>query len=208
MPQPLASLSPSLVDQLVHLDPLFGTILEAHGPAPDWRRPAGFTSLLHIILEQQVSLESAQAAFDRLQARLGTISPPALLSLSDEELRACAFSRQKTRYARELARALISGQLELEKLGDGEEAQVRAQLCAIKGIGQWTADVYLIFCLDYPDIFPVGDIAAINSVKELTGLVDKEAVVRRSQNWRPLRTAATKMLWHSYLCRRGRTYGQ
>ncbi len=208
MPTPPSYLSQSVIDQLITLDPLFLSIVDQYGPAPNWRRPEGFTSLLHIILEQQVSLESAQAAFDRLQARLGQIEPEAVLQLSDEELRACYFSRQKTRYARALAQALVEGQLDLKVLSKLEEAQVREQLCAIKGIGQWTADVYLIFCLDYPDIFPAGDIAAVNSVKELTGLKDKEAVVERSQQWRPYRTAATKLLWHSYLRRRGRAYGE
>ncbi len=195
----------SIVDQLIQLDPVFAPIAEQHGPAPDWQRPSGFPALLHIILEQQVSLESAQAAYDKLQNHLPEINPEAILGMSEEDLRACYFSRQKSRYARTLAQAIVSGDLDLAGLAHLEEPEVRAQLCAITGIGNWTADIYLIFCLQHPDIFPIGDIAAVNSLKELTGLKSREAVLERSLQWQPLRSAATKMLWHSYLKRRGRS---
>lgn len=194
-----------IIQELCQRDEIFQTIYDRYGIAPDWSRPSGFSTLIHIILEQQVSLESAQAAYNKLATKLGQITPTKLLQLSDDELRACYFSRQKTSYARALSQAILQGDLDLTELEKLPAATIREQLIAIKGIGNWTIDIYLIFCLKSPDIFPPGDIAAINSTKELTGLKSKDAVVKRSEMWQPYRSYATKMLWHSYLCKRGRT---
>ena len=200
----MSFLSSHTLAQLFELDPIFQGIAQRYGPAPDWQRPPGFASLLHIILEQQVSLESAQAAYNKLEEQIGHPSPEALLGLSDETLRACYFSRQKSRYSKALAQAILDDQLQLDTLHLLEEAQIREQLEANTGIGQWTSDIYLIFCLGHPDIFPIGDIAAVNAVRELCGVKEKEAVWEKSLQWQPMRRAATKMLWHDYLCKRGR----
>ena len=186
-------------------DAIFSQILDLYGEPPNWQRLPGFETLCRIILEQQVSLESARAAYLQLQNRLDDWSPQAILDLSDAEMRTCYVSRQKNRYLKALARALLNGELDLEALPQLDEAAVRRELTKIVGIGPWTAEMYLIFCLEAPDIFPPGDIAAVNTVKELKQVHTKEEVTAVAANWAPYRTAATFTLWHYYLCKRGRS---
>lgn len=167
-----------------------------------WTRPNTFESLIHIILEQQVSLASALAALNKLKERLKKLSPQALLTLSDEELKACYFSRQKTIYARELAQALQSKKISLRQFEQMEDEEIRTQLVAIKGIGNWTVDIYLMFVLQRADIFPPGDLAAMNAlrqVKKLNKEADREKIVKVAAKWGPYRTVATMTLWHYYL---------
>lgn len=192
------------VKELYAIDPMFSEIEGRYGLPPDWSRPEGFETLCRIILEQQVSLESAYSAYRKLGEALGEFRPGRLLELPDELMRACYVSRQKTRYLRALSKAVLEGSLDLENLRQKPEEEARTDLTAIVGIGQWTSDVYLMFCLQSPDIFPPGDIAAVNSTKLLKGLEDKESVVNASEQWSPFRTAATFFLWHDYLSRRGR----
>jgi DNA-3-methyladenine glycosylase II len=167
-----------------------------------WTRPASFATLIHIILEQQVSLASALAAFNKLKQKIGDITPGKLLKLSDEEMRACYFSRQKMVYARHLAEAIISKKLQLKKLSASPDEEIRFALKQVKGIGDWTADVYLIFALQRPDIFPIGDLAMVNAMKEVKQLpkqTTKEDLLQIAESWRPYRTIAAMLLWHHYL---------
>lgn len=190
--------------QLIQLDRIFDVIHNKYGPPPDWQRPQGFISLCRIILEQQVSLASAKAHFDKLDAYLPSFTPDQILSLSDEEMRHCQISRQKTRYLKALSMAILDRQLDLQSLSDRNEEEIRAQLTRIPGIGMWTSDIYLMFCLQSKDIFPLGDVAIISASKTLTGLTQKEDIADRSLSWRPLRTLASFYLWHFYLRTRHR----
>lgn len=187
---------------LARKDPHLKAILQQYGHPPMWRRPASFTSLIHIILEQQVSLASAKAALNRLKEKLGHITPEKLLLLSDAELRACYFSRQKTVYARCLAEAIAAKKLQLKKLARLPDEAVRSELKKIKGIGDWTADIYLLFVLQRSDIFPTGDLAMMNALKDIKQLPEhssKEAIIALAETWRPHRSLATMMLWHHYI---------
>jgi DNA-3-methyladenine glycosylase II len=171
-----------------------------------WSRPATFQSLILTILEQQVSLASAYAAFKKLREKIGTVTPVKLLALSDEELRACYFSRQKIVYARELANAIQEKRLQLKKLSAAPDEHIRTELKKIKGIGDWTVDVYLMHALQRTDLFPLGDIALVNSLKEVKGLhphVTKEEMLQIAEAWRPYRTVAAMILWHAYIIKRG-----
>ena len=192
------------IHTLIGLDELFGEIYTSRGAPPDWQRPEGFESLVHIILEQQVSLQSAKAHFDKLKAFLPEFTPAAIIKLSDHEMRQCQVSRQKTIYLRELSSAILSGTINLRNLRNLPEAEVRQQLKSIKGIGDWTADIYLMFCLNSLDIIPLGDIAVVNTMKELLDIHTKEEMEIYTQKWKPYRSVATYFLWHYYLEKRGR----
>lgn len=185
---------------------IINNIHKMYGKPPSISRPEGFETLVKIILEQQLSLASAKAHFDKLQAYVKTITPISILELSPTELRACQLSRQKARYVIALARAIVDQELNLEDLSHATEAEVRAQLTAIKGIGDWTAEVYLMFSLQAKDIFPLGDIAIINTMKELTMISSKQAALDRAAAWRPLRSLASYYLWHYYLKKRNREW--
>ncbi len=193
------------IKRLIKKDKTFGLIQERYGLPPNWSRPQGFDALAKIILEQQVSLASANAHFSKLKHAVGDFIPANLLQLTDAEMRDCQISRQKTRYLRELSKAVLSNQLQLEALPKLPEAEIRQQLTAIKGIGHWTTDVYLLFCLQQKDVFPIGDIAIVNTVKELYNLHEREQMLDLAESWRPLRSLATYFLWHYYLSKRKRT---
>jgi len=179
------------------------TIIRAHGYPPMWNRPNTFETLVHIILEQQVSLASALAALNKLRSKLGSpVTPEGLLLLTDEELKTCYFSRQKTAYTRHLAKALQSGELDLAALETLPDDEVRTRLTALKGIGDWTVDVYLIFVLQRADIFPLGDLAAVNALKRIKKIskdTSRDQLLTMIGNWKPHRTIATMLLWHYYL---------
>ena len=196
-----------LCDGLASADADLALVTRTYGYPPMWNRPNTFDSLIHIILEQQVSLASALAALEKLRARLGTVTPEGLLALSDEELRACYFSRQKTGYARHLAQALHTGALDLAALEKMPDAEVREALVKLKGIGDWTVDIYLIFVLQRTDVFPPGDLAAVNALKRLKKLPKEtpcEELLTHTEAWRPHRSIATMLLWHYYLSHRVR----
>ena len=196
------------VRELADRDADLAAIVERYGPPPLWDRRPGFPTLLHIVLEQQVSLASARAAFDRLLDATDPLTPAAFLALSDDELLRIGFSRQKARYGRAIALALEDGSLDLDGLGDRPDADVVAVLESMPGIGPWTSSIYLLMVLGRPDVWPVADIALAESVRvvkrlelrpgpdEMTGIGD---------SWRPLRSVAARLLWHDYLARRGRT---
>ena len=192
----------TICDKLAANDPDLAAIIKAYGYPPFWSRPNTFETLVHIILEQQVSLASALSALNKLKERLQELTPARLLLLTDEEMKACYCSRQKTSYIKYLAEALLSGQLNLTELENMPDDEVRAKLVALKGIGNWTADVYLMFVLQHSDIFPVGDLAAVNAmkrVKKLPADTTKEQMIALATQWQPYRTIATMLLWHFYL---------
>lgn len=191
-----------LCDELSAKHPDLAAIIKEHNYPPMWTRANTFETLVHIILEQQVSLASALAALNKLRERLGVISPDAFLVLTDEELKSCYFSRQKTIYTRGLANELVSGKLDLSSFEQMSDQDVRTRLVQLKGIGNWTVDVYLMFVLQRTDVFPVGDIAAVNALKRIKNLgkeTDREEVLRVAALWEPYRSIATMILWHHYL---------
>lgn len=181
-------------------------IIDTHGHPPMWTRPASFQTLVLTILEQQVSLASAYAAFKKLRQKTGFVTPAKILAMTDQELRACYFSRQKTVYVRELAKAITTRQLNLKSLHSKPEDEIRHELKKIKGIGDWTVDVYLMHALQRTDLFPLGDIALVNSLKEVKRLSQhstKEEMLAIAEAWRPYRTIASMILWHAYIRKRG-----
>jgi len=195
------------VEVLASRDPDLAGIVARFGPPPLWQRAPGFPTLLHIVLEQQVSLASARAAFDRLTAVADPLTPARFLELSDAALLEIGFSRQKARYGRELATAIESGALDLDGLAHLDDDTVHARLQAIPGIGPWTSTVYLLMVLGRPDVWPAGDIAlaaAVAEVKSLPGRPDAIEMGRLGEAWRPLRSVAARLFWHDYLSRRGR----
>lgn len=193
------------INQLLAQDTIFLEIHELYGPPPIWVRPEGFISLSKIILEQQVSLASANAHFEKLNQYVSEFTPQTISQLSDEELRSCQISRQKSKYLKELSFAILNGILDLDRLHRLEEVDVRKQLTAIKGIGNWSADVYLMFCMQAKDIFPIGDIAVVNTMRELTEAKNQDEMLTLAESWRPLRSLATCYLWHYYLKKRNRS---
>ena len=195
-----------ICNKLCRIDKELKSIIRQYGYPPMWTRPATFQTLILTILEQQVSLASAYAAFKKLKERIGYVTPPKILSLTDEELRACYFSRQKIVYARELAKAIQSKQLRLKLFSQANEDEIRIELKKIKGIGDWTVDVYLMHALQRSDLFPLGDIALVNSLKEvkkLNGQTTKDDMMAIAESCRPYRTIASMILWHSYIQKRG-----
>ena len=183
-------------------------IVERFGTPPLWDRRPGFATLLHIILEQQVSLSSAQAAFDRLRVAADPLTPARFLALTDEELLAIGFSRQKARYGRALASAVETGALDLDGLEWLDDAAVDAALQALPGIGPWTSTIYLLMVLGRPDVWPVGDIALATSVGEVKGLGRRPDAAEMhviGEAWRPFRSVAARLFWLDYLGRRGRS---
>ena len=185
-------------------DPHLRVVHESYGVPPLWDREPGFSTLLQIILEQQVSLASAKACFDKLTAWLGNVTPEGLLSMSDAELKAVGFSRQKTAYARHLSEALLEKRLQLDRLHLLSDAQVKERLIKLKGIGEWTSDIYLLMALLRPDVMPKGDIALHSAWHRLSGeskpSSDEFLVI--AERWKPFRSVAARLLWHFYLSTR------
>ncbi len=189
---------------LIKTDNIIADIYSQYNSLPNWSRPPGFVTLSKLILEQQVSLASANAHFLKLNSYIKEFTPDEILKLTDEEMRNCQISRQKSKYLRELSAAILNNHIDLERLSDLNEVDIRKQLTNIKGIGTWTTDVYLMFGLQAKDIFPIGDIAIVNTMKELTGPKTKEEIISFAKRWKPLRSLATYFLWHYYLEKRKR----
>lgn len=190
------------VEVLACRDPHLAAIVAAHGSPPLWQRPPGFATLLAIILEQQVSLASAQAAFRRLRAMANPLTPATLLALDEGTLRAIGFSRQKTAYARELAQALLTKRLDLEALNNLDDDEALRALTQVKGIGRWTATVYLLEALLRPDVWPADDLAlarAVQSALSLSRRPSPAELERLAEPWRPWRAVAARLFWHAYL---------
>ena len=197
----------SAVTELCSADADLAAIVEQHGIPEFWAREPGFPTLVLLILEQQVSLASARAAYDRLVTRLGGLTPGGVLDSTDEELRADGFSRQKNRYARALAAAITDGALDLDAVATLDDADVRTALVALPGIGPWTAEVYLLSAVRRPDTWPAGDIALQEGARRAKGLElrpSPEELEAIGETWRPHRATAARLLWHLYLSENGR----
>ncbi len=183
-------------------DPDLAQIIRKVGEPPMWTRKPGFPTLIHIILEQQVSLASALAAFNRLVSAASPLTPSRFLEFDDSSLKTIGFSRQKTLYTRLLADSIIRGHLDLDALHTMDDTTARSALLQIKGIGPWTADIYLLMALRRPDIWPSGDLAlavAVQKVKRLRKRPSLDRLNALSQAWQPWRAVAARMLWHYYL---------
>ena len=192
-------------EKLAAADSDLAFIFQTYGTPPLWQRAPDFATLIHIILEQQVSLASALSAFNKLKEKLGTISPAGVLNLSDEEMKAAYFSRQKTVYARELARAILEGNLDLKALENLPDEDAKQALKKIKGIGDWTADIYLLMAMLRADVMPKGDLAlhvAWKRLKRLEHAPSSDEFQQIAEKWKPLRAAAARLLWHFYLSER------
>ena len=187
---------------LSHRDADLRSVVKQFGAPPMWARESGFSTLLHIILEQQVSLASARAAHNKLLELASPLTPQRFLKLDDATLKAVGFSRQKSVYGRELARSIVEGLLDLDALGSMDDAAVRSELVKIKGVGRWTADIYLLMVLRRPDIWPTGDLAlavAAQKVKRLRSRPTPDELDEISAPWKPWRAVAARILWHYYL---------
>ena len=190
------------LQELAECDSDLAQIYWTLGAPPMWQREPGFATLIHIILEQQVSLASAKAAFDKLLAITSPLTPEGFLALDDLTLREAGFSRQKMKYGRLLAEAINNGALDLESLEALPDEEVKKRLTNIKGIGPWTADVYLLMVLGRPDRWPVGDLALQVAAQQIKGLATRpkaDELERIGEAWRPWRAVAARLLWHFYL---------
>lgn len=192
------------IGKLKHKDKTISLAIEKYGIPPNWKREPGFVSLCRIILEQQVSLESANAHFNKLNDYLKSFSPGEISKLTCEEMRECQISRQKSSYLRALANAVLDRHLNLDDLADMDDAAVRENLMAIKGVGKWTSDIYLMFCLQRKDIFPLEDIAVAKTVKELYRIESREDILKVSEKWIPIRSLGSYCMWNYYLKSRNR----
>ena len=192
---------------LAERDDALSRVLQDHGYPALWNRTPGFSTMVHIILEQQVSLASANATFHRLEFRLaGDVTPKRFLELQEVDLQELGFTRQKIRYTRLLAEEVVTGRFEFESLTQLPDEAVRESLTKHKGIGNWTADIYLSECLLRCDILPKGDIGVQEAFRTLMGLEKRptdEELFAMTEHWRPWRSVATRMLWLFYLNRKG-----
>lgn len=202
--KPLNKRSLALACRELASDPNLRIVHATYGVPPLWDREPGFATLLRIILEQQVSLASAKACFEKLAARVGNVTPNGILSLSDAELKTVGFSRQKTLYARHLSEAVLEQRLDIDRLHLRPDAEVKEELIKLKGIGEWTSDIYLLMALLRPDVMPKGDIALHAAWHRLSGepkpSSDEFLVI--AERWKPYRSVAARLLWHFYLSER------
>jgi DNA-3-methyladenine glycosylase II len=186
--------------------PHLAIVYAKYGPPPLWDREPGFATLLQIILEQQVSLASAKACYDKLCRRVKKVTPQSLLRSTDAELRADGFSRQKNTYGRHLAEAVLENRIDFENLNDLPDAEVKSELVKLKGIGEWTSDIYLLMAMLRPDVMPRGDVALHTAWHKLSGeprpTSDEFLVI--AERWKPYRSVAARLLWHFYLSERRR----
>jgi DNA-3-methyladenine glycosylase II len=177
-------------------------IFQRFGKPPLWAREPGFATLVHIILEQQVSVASAKSAFDKLVKYVEILTPESFIELNDAELKTVGFSRQKTGYARGLAEAILNQEIDLKSLESLPDELVKTELKKLKGIGDWTSDIYLLMALSRPDVMPKGDLAlhvAWQKLKnrELRPTSDEFLLI--AEKWKPFRAVAARLLWHFYL---------
>jgi DNA-3-methyladenine glycosylase II len=197
--------SKTLLEAAHHLaarDETLAQILATHGPPPMWRRPTGFPTLVHIILEQQVSLKSAKAMLLRLQSAIDPFTPNRFVELGEPHFRRLGVTRQKSAYLLHLSHSILNGELGLTKLSRLTDDEVKHRLTQIKGIGSWSADVYLLMALRRGDIWPAGDLALAVAAQELLRLEKRptpDELERIAERWRPYRAVAARMLWQHYL---------
>ncbi len=191
--------------ELARRDADLARVVRTFGPPPLWARPAGFATLVRIILEQQVSLASAKSVYARCERSLGQVTPERVQARGVRALQAAGFTRQKASYAVGLAEEVLSGALDLRALSRMESRDARARLLAVRGLGPWSVDVYLLMALRAPDVWPPGDVAladAMHRVKGLRARPSSERQERIARAWAPWRSAAARILWHHYLSSR------
>ena len=188
--------------ELAARDKTLARILSTHGDPPLWRRAPGFATLVHIILEQQVSLKSAKSMLLRLEAAIQPFTPLRFMELGDTYLRGLGVTRQKSAYLLDLSASIVNGQLSFGKLARMSDDEARVTLTRVKGIGSWSADVYLLMAMRRADIWPAGDLALAVAMQDLYGLSSRpapEELERMAEKWRPHRAVAARMLWQHYL---------
>lgn len=193
------------IEFLISKDSIIRMIYEKYGTPPNWQQKPGFETLSKIILGQQLSLESAAAHYKKLKSFLIDFTPENVLKLSDSEMRSCFISRQKTAYLRALAVSVLQKELVFDDLKKFEPIQTKQKLMFVKGIGEWTADVYRMFCLQHKNVFLKGDIAILNTVKELYGLSQSHEIAMLSERWNPFNSLGCYFIWHFYLSKRGKS---
>jgi DNA-3-methyladenine glycosylase II len=186
-------------------DETLAGIFTRHGPPPLWRRATGFATLVHIILEQQVSLRSGKAMFDRLSASVDPFSPEQFVFRGEGYLRSLGVTRQKSSYLVHLASLIVAGELNIARLSRMGDHDARLALMSVKGIGSWSADVYLLMAMRRADIWPAGDLALAVAAKDLMGLTKRptpDELESLAERWRPHRAVAARMLWQYYLAKK------
>ena len=193
-----------VVEFLTSKDETLRFILDTYGHPIIQKRQEGFASMCHIILEQQVSIESAKACYVKLENYFKKITPENIYYSSDDELKSCGLSRQKIVYLKDLASKVLNNEINFESFATKSEQQIREELVTIKGVGNWSIEVYLMFCLQSPDVVPLGDIAIKNTLKELYDCQTHEEMEKLSNNWKPFRTFASFTIWHYYLKKRNK----
>ena len=190
--------------ELARRDPVLEVILDERGPPPFWRRPAGWRTLAQIILEQQISLTSARAAWRRLNNGVRPFSARKLARTSEKSLRGMGLTRQKSRYLRALANAVVAGSFNAASLASKPDEEVRAELVALHGVGKWTADCYLLLAMCRADVWPTGDIALRQAIADRYEIPRDGNRQSLTESWRPWRSVAARLLWHDYLSARAR----
>lgn len=193
-----------VVEFLISKDETLRFILDTYGHPIIQKRQEGFASMCHIILEQQVSIESAKACYVKLENYFKKITPENIYYSSDNELKSCGLSRQKIVYLKDLASKVLNNEINFESFATKTEQKIREELVTIKGVGNWSIEVYLMFCLQSPDVVPLGDIAIKNTLKELYDCQTHEEMEKLSDNWKPFRTFASFTIWHYYLKKRNK----
>jgi len=193
-----------IISFLSSKDEMLKYIIDTFGKPIVQKRVEGFASMCHIILEQQVSIASAKACYVKLENHFGIISPEIIYNSDDLELRNCGVSRQKIIYLKDLALKVLYNKIDFESYSTKSEEQIRKELITIKGVGNWSIEVYLMFCLQLPDIIPLGDIAIKNTLKELYNCETELEMQLISDNWKPFRTFASYTIWHYYLKKRNK----
>lgn len=195
------------LDRLVARDPDLARIETQAGPLP-WRaRPAGFSGLLQAIVSQQISNQAAAAIWRRLAALPALTEPAGLIALSDEALRGAGLSRPKIQHARALAAAFLERRLDDAALAAMDDEAAIATIVSVRGLGRWTAEIYLLFALGRPDVFPAGDLAlasAAADVKRLEARPSPAALRALAEQWQPWRGLAARLLWHHWRFVNGR----
>lgn len=190
-------------EHLAAIDPIFAECVRVGGPLlRDFSRPPGFVGLLRIIMEQQLSTQVAVALWRKLEARVPAVTPDAYLTLDEATLKACGFSGRKIQYGRILADAIASGRLDLDAVHAMDDEAAIEELVKLKGIGRWSAEIYLMTSLGRPDLWPVDDLAIMLGVQRLKGWAERPTraeLLAVAEPWRPHRSLAAKLVWHHYV---------
>jgi DNA-3-methyladenine glycosylase II len=187
---------------LARVDADLAGVLERHGPPPLWGREPGFATLVQIVLEQQISLASGRAAFGRLEGAAGRVTPRRVAGLTERRIRAAGITRQKASYVHGLARSVVRGELDVDSIALLDDDAARAELVKLRGIGPWSADIYLLMALGRRDVWPRHDLAlasAMREVKRLRSVPTPERQLEIAEGWRPWRAVAARLMWHHYL---------